>query len=257
MKFFSGIKYNLLGLRLAVKTPRLLFWGLVRFFITVIIAVLCAGVILAYHQELLGLIWSKPDSQWVLWLWHLLSWLISAILVGISILLSYVASQILFSVLIMDLMSRMTEKMVTGGIREPAKMPKWQLFLFLIKQEIPRAIVPVLLSLLLIGLGWMTPLGPIVTLLSSALAAVFLAWDNTDLVPARQMTPFGARFRLFMRTLPFHLGFGILFLIPIVNLLFLSFAPVGATLYQIDRNRDTLSSRGKETPPGRQLNARL
>ncbi len=224
-----------------MKTPTLLFWGLIRFLITVIITVLCAGMILAYHQDLLSLIWSEPESQWIMWLWYLLSWLLSAVLIGCSILLSYLVSQILFSVFIMDLMSRITEKMVTGGVREPTRMPRWQLFLFLIKQEIPRATVPVLLSLLLIGIGWMTPLGPLAALLSSALAAVFLAWDNTDLIPARQMMPFSDRFRLLARNLPFHLGFGLPFLIPIANLVFLSFAPVGATLYHIDRYQGNIS----------------
>jgi CysZ protein len=137
----------------------------------------------------------------------------------------------------MDLMSRITEKTVTGSVREPNKIPWWQQFLFLIKQEIPRTIVPVLLSLVLIGLGWLTPLGPIVMILSSVAAVIFLAWDNTDLIPARRMVPFKERFRLLMSTLPFHLGFGILFLIPLLNILFLSFAPVGATLYYIEKYR--------------------
>ena len=137
----------------------------------------------------------------------------------------------------MDQMSRITEKSVTGTVQEPGKMPMWQQFLFLIKQEIPRSTIPVLLTLLLIMFGWLTPLGPIVTIVSSAIAAIFLAWDNTDLIPARRLIPFNERFRTLRRTLPFHLGFGLLFLIPFLNILFLSFAPVGATLYYIDNNK--------------------
>ena len=237
MNLFSGIKYNLQGLSLGLKTPKLLLLGIIRFMVVSIITILSAGLILIYHQEILNLMWTKPESQWIIWLWYLLSWLLSVVLVGCAIVLSYLVSQILFSVFIMDLMSRITEKTVTGSIREPNKIPWWQQFLFLIKQEIPRTIVPVLLSLVLIGLGWLTPLGPIVTILSSAVTAIFLAWDNTDLIPARRMAPFRERFRLLMRTLPFHLGFGILFLIPLLNILFLSFAPVGATLYYIDKHR--------------------
>jgi len=237
MNLFSGIKYNLQGLSLGLKTPKLLLLGIIRFMVVIIITILSAGLILVYHQEILNLMWIKPESQWIIWLWYLLSWLLSAVLVGCAIVLSYLVSQILFSVFIMDLMSRITEKTVTGSVREPNKIPWWQQFLFLIKQEIPRTIVPVLLSLVLIGLGWLTPLGPIVMILSSAAAAIFLAWDNTDLIPARRMTPFKERFRLLTSTLPFHLGFGILFLIPLLNILFLSFAPVGATLYYIDKYR--------------------
>ena len=134
-------------------------------------------------------------------------------------------------------MSRITEKSLTGTVQVPNHIAIWRQLLFLIKQEIPRATAPVLLAMLLIIVGWLTPLGPAVTVVSSAIAIIFLAWDNTDLIPARQLMPFGERFRYLRRTLPFHLGFGLLFLIPFLNILFLSFAPVGATLYYIDKNK--------------------
>jgi len=210
MNLFNGIKYNLRGMGMGLKNPKLLLLGLIRLTVVIIMTIVFAGLILVYHQEILNLMWSRPASRWVLWLWYLLSWLISAVLVGLSAVLSYLVSQILFSVLIMDLMSRITEKSITGTIQEPQKLPLWQQFLFLIKQEIPRATVPVVLTLLLIILGWLTPLGPVFTVLSSALAVIFLAWDNTDLVPARRLVPFGERFRILKRTLAFHLGFGLL-----------------------------------------------
>ncbi len=238
MSLINGIKYNIRGLALGLKTPRLLLLGLIRFFVVIIITIAGASLILVYHQAILNFMWSKPQSSWILWLWYLLSWLLSAVLVGLSAVLSYLVSQILFSVLIMDLMSRITEASVTGKIQAPSKIPLWQQFLFLIKQEIPRATIPVLMTLLMIMIGWLTPLGPVVTAVSAVIAVIFLAWDNTDLIPARRLVPFGERFRLLRRTLPFHLGFGLLFLIPFLNILFLSFAPVGATLYFIDQNQD-------------------
>ena len=238
MNLINGIKYNLRGLRMGFNTPQLLMLGLIRFFLVILITLFAAGLILAYHQEILSFIWTKPESPWVTWLWHLLSWLLSAVLVGLSAVISFLVSQILFSVLIMDLMSRITEKKVTGNIQEASNMTWWRHFLFLIKQEIPRTTVPVLLSLLLLIIGWLTPLGPVITILSSGIAVIFLAWDNTDLTPARQLVPFQERFRSLRGSLLFHLGFGLLFLIPVLNILFLSFAPVGATLYQIDKNKN-------------------
>jgi len=83
-------------------------------------------------------------------------------------------------------------------------------------------------------LGWLTPLGPVMAILSSAIAVIFLAWDNTDLVPARRLFSFGERFGFLMQTIPFHFGFGLLFLLPVFNVLSLSFAPVGATLFFMD-----------------------
>ena len=235
MGFINGIKYNLRGLGMGLKSPKLLILGLIRFLAVILLTILAAGMILVYHQEILSFVWNKPANPWVTWLWYLLSWLLSAVLVGLSAVISFLVSQILFSVLIMDMMSRITEKAVTGRVQVPAHNPLWEQFFFLVKQEIPRATIPVLLSLLLIAIGWLTPLGPIITILSSAIAVIFLAWDNTDLPPARQQIAFRERFQSLRRSLLFHLGFGLLFLIPVLNILFLSFAPVGATLYQIDK----------------------
>jgi CysZ protein len=235
MNLFKGIVYNLRGVKLSLKTPRLLILGLTRLVVVVFITILSASLILLYHQQILNLIWSKPDSQLILWLWHLVSWLLSFLLVGVSAIISYLIAQILFSVVIMDTMSRITERLVSGQEKELTKMPFVRQFFYLIRQEIPRATIPVLLTLLIMILGWLTPLGPVVAIISSAIAAVFLSWDNTDLVPARRLDPFGKRFNFLLKNLSFHLGFGLLFLIPVVNILFLSFAPVGATLYYVNK----------------------
>ena len=235
MNLFKGIVYNLRGVKLSFKTPRLLILGLTRLVVVVAITILCAGLILLYHQQIFNLIWSKPESQLILWVWHLVSWLLSFLLVGVSAILSYLMAQILFSVVIMDTMSRITERLVSGQEKELSKMPIVRQFFYLIRQEIPRATIPVLLTLLLMILGWLTPLGPVVAIISSAIAAVFLSWDNTDLVPARRLDPFRNRFKFLLKNLPFHLGFGLLFLIPVVNILFLAFAPVGATLYYVEK----------------------
>jgi CysZ protein len=245
MSFFSGITYNLRGLGLGFRTPKLLVLGLLRFAVVIIVTIAAASLVLVYHQEILNFIWAKPESRWIMWLWYLLSWLLSLILMGVAAVLSYLAAQILFAVFIMDLMSRMTEKMMIGAIRATVSMPVWRHFFYLIKQEIPRAIVPVLLTLLLTVVGWLTPFGPIVMILASAVAVIFIAWDNTDLVPARRLAPFRDRFRMLMNTLPFHLGFGVLFLIPLLNILFLSFAPVGATLYYLERHHHHENRTGK------------
>jgi CysZ protein len=236
MDLLSGITYNLRGLWLGIKTPKLLVLGLVRFAAVVIITILAASLILVYHEKILYLIWAKPASQWILWLWYVLSWLLSLFLVGLSAILSYLFSQILFSVFIMDYMSRVTERMMLGAEDEPEKVPVLGQLSYLVKQEIPRTIIPVLVVLLLMVLGWLTPLGPVLAIISSVIVAIFLAWDNSDLVPARRLYPFKQRFKLLLKSLTFHLGFGLLFLIPLLNILFLSFAPVGATIYFLDKH---------------------
>lgn len=237
MNLLSGVIYNLKGLWLGIRTPRLLLLGLLRFAVVAILTVALAGLILAKHADILALLWQQPQSPWIVWIWHLASWLLTLLLMGISAVTAYLLAQVLFAVLIMDLMSRITERRVTGrAVAAPSASIISQMG-FLIRQELPRNIIPVILTLLVMVLGWFTPLGPVLTFVGPMVAAVFLAWDNTDLIPARNLQPFGKRFKSLIKTLLFHLGFGLPFLIPVLNLLFLSFAPVGATLYHLDREK--------------------
>jgi CysZ protein len=166
-----------------------------------------------------------------------LSWLLSILLAGIALLLAYLIGQLFFGLIIMDWMSRHTEKIVTGRINNPNNSALLYQLWFLIKQEIPRAIVPLIITLGIMLLGWFTPIGPFITIAASVVAAIFLAWDNTDLLPARRLVPFKQRFSILNQYFFFHLGFGLLFFIPVVNLILISFAPVGGTLFALKLKR--------------------
>lgn len=244
MGILRGLLYNLRGLRMGLTTGRLLLWGLLRFALVLLVTAILGGIILAYHEKIMEFLWAKPGSVWLVWLWHLLSWMVSLFLTVLSALFAYLLSQVLFSVLIMEHMSKITEMKLRGHISGGPRVRLWRSLMHLIVQEIPRTIVPVLLAFLILVLGWLTPLGPIMTILSSAITILFLSWDNTDLVPARQMVPFRTRFNSLMKSLPFHLGFGLPFLVPLLNLLFLSFAPVGATLYWVEKEQQEKKAQG-------------
>jgi CysZ protein len=235
MNLISGIAYNYRGLKLGLKTPALLFLGIVRFLVIVILTVVSASLIFKYHNEILSLLWGKPESNWIVWMWYVVSWLLTLLLMGLSAVISFLVAQILFSVMIMDTMSRITEQRVSGREKEAKQMSWFKYFFYLLRQEIPRAVIPVMITLILMVLGWFTPLSPVTTIISALAAGIFLAWDNTDLIPARRLEPFGGRFKFLLKNLGFHLGFGLWFLIPVLNILFLSFAPVGATLFYVEK----------------------
>jgi CysZ protein len=241
--FFHGIRYNFRGLKFGLKTPSLLALGVTRLVIILLLTAVAIALIIARYQQITEAIWTRPESSWLIWLWYVLSWLVVLLLSGISAVVAFLVAQILFSVLIMDYMSRIVERRTAGDEVAPPAMPWFSYFFYLLKQEIPRAILPICSSLLLMVLGWLTPLAPVLTLLSPLLAGIFLAWDNTDLVPARRLVAFGERFAFLRRNFGFHLGFGLCFLIPIFNILLLSFAPVGGTLYYLE-HLDKDSNRG-------------
>lgn len=234
MGLIRGFRYNLAGLRLGLTTPKLLVMGLVRLGAMIAATVIGAALALAYHDALMAALWQRPESLWWVWLWYLASWLLAVVLMGLSAIVGYLVSQVLFSVLIMDLMSRHTEQITTGREVPPPAMGTLRWLAFLVAQEVPRAILPILIGLALMAAGWLTPLGPVLAVASSLAAAVFMAWDNTDLVPARRLEPFRRRWRRLAGNLGFHLGFGLWFLVPVLNLVFLSFAPVGGTLFAME-----------------------
>ncbi len=235
MEFFSGIKYNIKGLLLSLKTPSLLILGLLRFVVVFALTLSLSGLILLRHNDILSMIWTAPDSGWLIYVWYVASWLLSLFLAGIAMVISYLIAQLFFCVFIMDYMSRITERMVLGHEKHPVQASWVAFFIYLIKQEIPRAVIPVLISIVIMGLGLFTPISPAILIISAMAGAMFMAWDNTDLLPARRMKPFSERLGFLKGHLLFHLGFGLLFLIPWLNILILSFAPVGATLYVIDK----------------------
>jgi len=242
MEILQGIRFNFRGLLFGLRTPRLFMLGLLRFVVFLLFGFAAAAVFFAYHQDILQAIWAKPASLWILWLWYLASWLLSLVLLALTSIVGYFFCQILFCVVIMDQMSRITERMLTGEEKKPSSISLPAQLVYLIKQETPRAIIPVLVTLLVMAVSWLTPLGPFLTFGGPLVAAIFLAWDNTDLVPARRLYTFGERFQLLRRHLLFHLGFGLPFLIPLANVLLLSFAPVGATLYQIQKDQEGAAS---------------
>jgi len=247
MELLRGISYNLRGVMMCVGNSKLFLLGTVRFLIVLVAVGFSAWLIIGFHSEIMAQLWERPESLYLVFLWHLLSWILAAFLIGITVVVSYMISQLLFSVIIMDYMSRIVENKITGRVGEPTRLSFLRFFFYLIRQEIPRTIVPVIVSLLLFFMGWFVFLGPVISILSAIAVSAFLAWDNTDIVPARRLIPFRQRFRLFLNSLPFHIGFGLPFLIPILNIAFLCFAPVGGTLYYLEREQSELNNLSDKT----------
>jgi len=232
----EGFSFNIRGFIISLRNPALLFWGMIRVVLLILVTVIIAGFILSYRVELSGIIWQQPEnSLWQTGLWQIYSWFLSLILMVLAGILAFIVTQLLFSIVIMDYMSQIIEKKITGKVDAPA-FSIYKLLLHLIKQEIPRAIIPLILSFIIMVAGWLSFfMTPVTTLISVLIISTFLAWDNTDLTPSRRFMSLRERFWLFIKNIPFHIGFGLPFLIPIANIIFLSYAPVGGTLYFLEK----------------------
>lgn len=231
MNLLYGLKCHWEALKIMKAKKSLIFWGLLRFLIILFLFIVLSFIALSYNHLLLEYIWTKPSSLMMLILWKIALVLLTILLLFVAGGLSYLISQILFGVVIADHMSYITEHILSG--KEPKGTPPFSFsyLLFLIKQEIPRGTLPLLVSSSFIILGWLLPLGFIWVMVSSLVSCAFLAWDYTDLVPARMLKPFKERFTLFKRTFWGHVIFGLPFMIPFINVLFFSIGPVSGTVF--------------------------
>ena len=84
MEILRGIQFNIRGLMMGLRTPSLLMLGLLRFLVFLLIGVGAAVIFFAYHQDIMLMIWAKPASLWLVWLWYLASWLLSLVLIALT-----------------------------------------------------------------------------------------------------------------------------------------------------------------------------
>ena len=68
MGFFKGFAYNLKGLRFGLKNPALMLMGVVRFVVILLVTALCAVLVIAYYRDIAGVVWTLPESPWLVWL---------------------------------------------------------------------------------------------------------------------------------------------------------------------------------------------
>ena len=72
----------------------------------------------------------------------------------------------------MDYMSRITERIVLGYEVEGPHTSVFAMFLHLIRQEIPRAVIPVVISIVIMLVGLLTPISLVILAVSSIAAGV-------------------------------------------------------------------------------------
>ena len=65
--------------RLPVYWPRV-FRRIYQGFFLLLFAVIGAAVALSYYDQVLSLIWLKPESRWILWLWYFVSSLMALLM---------------------------------------------------------------------------------------------------------------------------------------------------------------------------------
>lgn len=231
MQLIFALKCHLDALTLVKHKKILAFLAALRFLILIAFIVIFSWVALSYNDTFLNYIWEKPSKILLTLVWYIVLIFSTIILLFAGAILAYIISQILFGILIADYMSALAEQIITGKQSEEKISFSLTYLIYLIRQEIPRTLFPLILSTSFMVFGWLLPLNFIWVILSSFLSCALMAWDYTDLVPARRSMPFKERLHMFKSNFVGHIVFGLPFLIPFVNVIFLSLAPISGTVF--------------------------
>jgi len=235
MGFFYGLWCHIEALKIFKQQKSLIFWALLRFIVLIVLFVILSTIAISYNKEVLQLFWIKPENYFLLILWYILLFLTSIVLMFVAGIISYIISQVLFGVLIADHMSILTERIITGNVTNPQMNLRH--LIFLVKQEIPRTFIPLIITSAIMVFGWILPLGVVLVVASVLISCLFTAWDYTDLVPARALYSFKERFGIFKKEILGHLGFGLPFAIPFLNVVLFSIGPVSGTLFYLKKKK--------------------
>lgn len=241
-----GISYPLRGYRALRQHPSLGRYAVMPMLFTLLALLASVALALAYSDDLLALLWSKPAAGSALrWLYTLTYWLSLLVSLAVTVLLCVFSSTVIAAPF-NDLLSEALEQRVTG---RPA--PAFSLVRFL--RELVRTVSLALFRLALYAavvgplwlLSWLVPgVGHLVYLVVwTGFTAAYFALDYVDWSASRHGLSMGARFALLAQRPLLMLGFGLAvwgcLFVPLLNLVFMPLSVAGGTLLFLDLQAGT------------------
>lgn len=234
----KGFGYALLGWRFVGQHPELLKYCILPLVLTLLGFLGISTLFYFYFDEIIGLIWQKPEG-WLLVLW----WVFKILMVPAMILIGYMVFFVVVGIVAApfnDLLSEKAEEIAYGTEPKPFSIGYMM-------RGLGRTLLHELAKLG-IYLAWMVPLllvnfipaiGSIIfTGVGFWLTARFCAYDNLDFSMARREWSFAKKQKMLKTnrsvTMSFGTGVALFLLIPIVGVLTLPFSAIGGTLLFCD-----------------------
>jgi len=228
--------YHLKGIKFAFKHVSFLFLSLLPFLITVALYVTLFFVLVHNADYLLDMIWKvKPDesSKYVAWLYwvymHVIKFTLY-LLTFIIMLYTFTVAANLFASPLYDFISTRYERLFTQSSNKEPSLPFFERISRVLKEEIKKSlfvfILPFLVFFIIPVIGFV---------LSFILAAAFIAWDYIDFSLSRYKPELKERLKTLWRFRYYFFGFGFPLLIPVLNIVFLPFSILGATILYFDK----------------------
>jgi CysZ protein len=233
--FSEGLSFHYKGFELAFRHRSLLLLSLVPFIVTLTLYMLAFYWLTLRADDLLNAIWGAGAPEiiqttgWLHWVYtHVVKYMLYLVLLMIMTYSFCVFSTIVGSPLYDHISSRY-ELLLHGpqlrGERDRAAMGR----LVVIKEEIKKAFIILFIPLFLFFV-------PIIgNLISLLIAPILIAWDYVDFSLSRDHAFLKDRLAVVWQHKFRLLGFGFPLLIPLIGILLLPFAILGATRLYFER----------------------
>jgi CysZ protein len=236
--FSEGWRFHIKGIRFAFQHLSFLALSILPFVLALSLYVFAFYLFTLYADDLLGMLWHLENGEssryvgWLYWAYiHLVKALLYVIVLVIMFYTFIVISNILASPVYDHLVSRYQRAYHPDAYAAQTTSSKKGI-LAVMKEEVKKAALMLAVPLLLL-------LIPVIgALLGFVVAGLFIAWDYVDFSLSKDYPLLKDRIKALWRHKAFFLGFGFPLLIPLLGLVILPFAILGATILYFDRMRE-------------------
>lgn len=238
-----GFGYLFKGWAFVLRHPSLIKYCLLPFMICLVVFAGVAGIFAYTYNDLIGMIWARPDSSFTRVLWYLFN----VLLILLAVLLAYGAFfvvQAMIAAPFNDLLSEKVE-LIAFGNRTPPFSPRRAMGDVgrTVTHELGKISLYLGIMAPLLVFNWIVPvLGQAALLFGGfIITTTFFSYDYLDLCMGRRRWTFRQKWRALRRNGALSIGFGSALsaglLIPLLGLMCIPMAAVGGALLFNDLER--------------------
>ncbi len=230
-EYLIGLSYMKKGFSFIRQNPSYISFLSLPFLLTFTIYGLSFYFFALYSNDLVSLIFPKPEDGWF-WIsiWYATVAVAYLVVLTLMLFTFMILTNILCSPFY-DVISQRIERTLQGKPENPnlTLFGEMKKILTLVKEEIKKALFVAILPAIML-------LIPVIgVFLAATIGALFIAWEYIDFSLSRHRLHLKDRLSVLNQNKFYFLGYGTLLMVPFLNLLLFPFAIVGATLLYYEK----------------------
>lgn len=233
--FWTGFTAPVSAMRFLFRRPSLWKYTLVGALVTVLVFIGSAGLAIAHFDTIAGALWAPPESTAGTIAWWVLAIVSMVALLGASVVVSVIGSQIVMAPLYSRLGERIEKAIIPEGEFEETLLGTVRDELRGVAHSIVTLLVFALVMVPIVALNLVPVIGALgATVLGAVVSSFTLAFEFGDNCLSRRKARWhekiGHAFRELPTTLGLGAGLGTMMLVPVVDFFLVPVAVVAGTM---------------------------